>query len=148
MIATGNNLMHFKFSPIPDENACKLHYKSLNNKLLQVNKKWKASGNGDNQVAGSLEEADYGTVNLELLPMQGGDRIDFLGNCNICVMYLWFALIKAGLFLYSQTEFPSVFQTDNKNAPQIKIGSAGSSIGSTIQLLPKRVALVIKKFLL
>jgi hypothetical protein len=122
----------FGLTSIPDENACKLHYMSLNNKLGQVYKNWKASGNGDNQVAGSLEEAQYGTVNLELLPMQGGDRIDFLGNCNICVMYLWFALIKAGSFLYSQTEFPSAFQADDENAPKIKLTRAESaSIGST-----------------
>jgi hypothetical protein len=114
--------------PISDENTCKLHYMNLNNKLGQVYKNWKASGNGDQQICGKLEEADYGAVNLELLPTQGGDRIDFLGNFNICVMYLWFSLIKAGAFLYSQTEFPAAFQADDENAPEIQIGG-GSSIG-------------------
>jgi hypothetical protein len=120
--------------PIPDENSCKLHYTGLNNKLGSIYKNWKASGNGDNQVAAgsSLEEADFGTVDLETLPTQGGDRIDFLGNYNICVMYLWFSLIKAGAFLYSQTEFPSAFQADDGIAPKItKSVRAATSIGSS-----------------
>jgi hypothetical protein len=119
--------------PIPDENSCKKHYTSLNNKLGAIYKNWHASGNGDNQVAaGSLEEAEYGTVNLETLPTQGGDRIDFLGNYNICVMYLWFSLIKAGAFLYSQTEFPTAFQADDGIAPKItKRGRDDTSIGSS-----------------
>jgi hypothetical protein len=77
-----------EIQPIPDENVCKLHYTNLNNKLGTIFKNWKASGNGDDQVAASIEEADYGQINLELLPTQGGNRIDFLGNYNICVMYL------------------------------------------------------------
>jgi hypothetical protein len=121
--------------PIPDENSCKLHYTGLNNKLGSIYKNWKASGNGDNQVAApgsSLEEADFGTVDLETLPTQGGDRIGFLGNYNICVMYLWFSLIKAGAFLYSQTEFPSAFQADDGIAPKItKSVRAATSIGSS-----------------
>jgi hypothetical protein len=117
--------------PIADENTCKLHYMNLNNKLGQVYKNWKASGNGDQQISGSLEESEYGEVNLEMLPTQGGDRIDFLGNFNICVMYLWFTLIKAGAFLYSQTEFPAAFQADDENAPEIEIGG-GSSIEGTV----------------
>jgi hypothetical protein len=119
--------------PIPDENSCKKHYTSLNNKLGSIYKNWHASGNGDNQVmAGSLEEAEYGTVNLETLPTQGGDRIDFLGNYNICVMYLWFSLIKVGAFLYSQTEFPTAFQADDGIAPKItKRGHDDISIRSS-----------------
>jgi hypothetical protein len=71
-------------------------------------------------------------VNLETLPTQGGDRIDFLGNYNICVMYLWFSLIKAGAFLYSQTEFPTAFQADDGIAPKItKRGRDDTSIGSS-----------------
>jgi hypothetical protein len=118
--------------PITDEKTCKLHYTSLNNKLGTVYKNWKASGNGEHQVAGSsLEEAEYGMLNLELLPTQGGDRIDFLGKSNICVMYLWFSLIKAGAFLYSQTEFPEEFQADDGIAPKISKMGGGSSIGSS-----------------
>jgi hypothetical protein len=120
--------------PIPDETSCKLHYTSLNNKLGSIYKNWKASGNGDHQVAAdtSLEEAEVGTLNLENLPTQGGDRIEFLGNYNICVMYLWFSLIKAGAFLYSQTEFPSAFQADDDYAPKItKGGRASLSVGSS-----------------
>jgi hypothetical protein len=118
-------------APITDEKTCKLNYSSLNNKLGTVYKNWKASGNGEHQVAGSsLEEAEYGKVDLEKLPTQGGDRIDFLGKYNICVMYLWFSLIKAGAFLYSQTEFPEALQADDGIAPKIKIGG-GSSIGSS-----------------
>jgi uncharacterized protein (UPF0335 family) len=114
--------------PIPDENTCKKHYTNLNNNLGTIYKCWKASGNGDDQVAGSLEETEYGQINLELLPTQGGNRIDFLGNYNICVMYLWYALIKAAAFLHSQTEFPEGLQADGK-APEIHFGS-GSSTGS------------------
>jgi hypothetical protein len=90
--------------PIPHENVCKLHYSNLNNRLGTIYKNWKASGNGDDQVAASLEEAEYGKINLELLPTQGGNRIDFLGNYNICVMYLWYSLLKAGAFLHSQPQ--------------------------------------------
>jgi hypothetical protein len=103
-----------------------LHYSSVNNKLGTVYKNWKASGNGEHQVAGSsLEEVEYGKVNLELLPTQGGDHIDFLGKNNICVMYLWFSLIKAGAFLHSQTEFPKI-----KIGGGSSIGSSGSSVSS------------------
>jgi hypothetical protein len=117
---------------ISDEKTCKLHYSSLNNKLGTVYKNWKASGNGEHQVAGSsLEEVEYGKVNLELLPTQGGDHIDFLGKNNICVMYLWFSLIKAGAFLHSQTEFPEEFQADNGIAPKIKIGGGSESSGGS-----------------
>jgi hypothetical protein len=71
-------------------------------------------------------------VNLETLPTQGGDRIDFLGNYNICVMYLWFSLIKVGAFLYSQTEFPTAFQADDGIAPKItKRGHDDISIRSS-----------------
>jgi hypothetical protein len=44
-------------------------------------------------------------------------------------MYLWYKLIKARAFLYSQTEFPEGFQADGK-VPEINLGS-GSSTGST-----------------
>jgi hypothetical protein len=52
--------------PIPDENVCKLHYNNLNNKLGMMYKNWNASGNGNDQVASSLKEAEYGKINLEL----------------------------------------------------------------------------------
>jgi hypothetical protein len=70
---------------------------------------------------------------LNLLPpTPGGDQIDFLGNYNICVMYLWFSLIKAGAFLYSQIEFPSAFQANDGIAPKItKSARAATSIGSS-----------------
>jgi hypothetical protein len=77
--------MHWASKPIPDKNTCKLHYTNLNNKLRTIYKCWKASGNGDDQVAASLEEVEYGQINLDLLPTQGGNRIDFLGNSNICI---------------------------------------------------------------
>jgi hypothetical protein len=118
-------------SPIPDANICKLHYTNLNNKLGTIFKKWKASGNGDDQVTGTaLEEAEFGTVDLELLPTQAGNRIDFLGNHNIAVMYLWYSLIRAGAFLYSQSEFPDYVQADGR-APKIPLPSGGSSIESS-----------------
>jgi hypothetical protein len=41
--------------------------------LGTIYKHWKASGNGDDQVAASLEEAEYGQINLDLLPTQGGN---------------------------------------------------------------------------
>jgi len=76
--------------PIPDEKACKLHYSNLNNALGAIHRKWKNSGNGDEQVDGALEESESGRTNLDKLPTQGGDRLDFLGNFNISVMYLWY----------------------------------------------------------
>jgi hypothetical protein len=74
-------------SPIPDAKACKIHYSRLNNALGSIYNQWKNSGDaGDGKIDTNLEEGNA-PLELDQLPTEGGDRIDFLGNHNICVMY-------------------------------------------------------------
>jgi hypothetical protein len=89
-----------EIKPIPDENSCKQKFMSINNDLGRVYYHWKASGNGDQQLSCTLEEGT-GKIDVDLLPTQGGDRINFLGIYNICVMYLWFLLVKTETFLFA-----------------------------------------------
>jgi hypothetical protein len=105
-------------SKISDAAACKRHYLKLNNSLGNVHQRWIASGNGDEQL-----EDDVNDNNRQV---QGGDKLDFLHTENISTMYLWYSLLKAGLFDHAKTNLPDEFKADGK-APDI-IGTASSSI--------------------
>jgi hypothetical protein len=137
-----NDLEALKMAPIPDENTCKKHFMNLNNALGTVFQNWKNSGNGDNQLACNLEEAEA-NVEVDSLPTQGGDRIDFLGTRNICVMYLWFMLLTTKTFLHARNEFPSSFQADDGVVPEFEISSScptsGASSKTSLQKKKERI---------
>jgi hypothetical protein len=117
-------------SPIPNAKTCKVHYSRLNNALGSIFNRWKNSGNGDDQIDATLEE-EKAPVELDKIPTQGGDRLDFLGNHNICVMYFWFCLIKTSLFLDARNEFPDQFIADDGIAPSFEINSSVGTGGSS-----------------
>ena len=63
-------------------------------------------------------------VDLENLPTQSGDRLDFLRGANPCMMYLWYELLSHGLFQTSAVEFPVGLGADGSVAPDILVMSS------------------------
>ena len=63
-------------------------------------------------------------VDLENLPTQSGDRLDFLRGANPCMMYLWYKLLSHGLFQTSAAEFPVGLIADSSVAPDISVTSS------------------------
>ena len=58
-------------------------------------------------------------VDLENLPTQSGDRLDFLRGANPGAMHLWYKLLSHGLFQTSAAEFPVGLEADGGIAPDI-----------------------------
>ena len=84
---------------------------------------WNASGSGDGMKQKGMETGEQ-EVNLENLPTQSGDRLDFLRGANPCVMYLWYKLLSHGLFQTSAAEFPVGLGADGGVAPDISVTSS------------------------
>ena len=63
-------------------------------------------------------------VDLENLPTQSGDHLDFLRGANPCVIYLWYKLLSHGLFQTSDAEFPVGLGADGGIAPDILVTSS------------------------
>ena len=63
-------------------------------------------------------------VDLENLPTQSGDHLDFLRGANPCVMYLWYKLLSLGLFHTSAAEFPVGLGADGGITPDISVTSS------------------------
>jgi hypothetical protein len=134
-----DQLISLKIDEIPDAKACKTHFNKLNNILGGIYQKWKNSGNGEDQLACNLEEGTA-PVDLEKLPTQAADRIDFLHNANICVMYLWFMLLKTGTFQDAQTELPSDHAADDGNAPDFDNSSLETGGGRSVKSTARKGA--------
>lgn len=60
--------------------------------------------------------------------MQGGDKLDFLHSENMSTMYLWYCLLKCGLFDDAKTDLPDDLKADG-DAPEI-VGTASVSASS------------------
>jgi hypothetical protein len=110
-------LYALNMTPIVDEAACKRHFMKLNNTLGTVHRRWAQSGNGDEQLLNGNEE------NVEV---QGGDKLDFVDKENVTCMYLWYMLLKAGIFDHSKSDLPDAIKADGQ-APNINILSSASS---------------------
>jgi hypothetical protein len=104
-------------APIPDESSCKRHFIKLNNSLGTIHRRWIQSGNGDEQLV------DANNNNREV---QGGDKLDFLHSENICAMYLWYSLLKAGIFDHAKSDLPDELKADGQ-APDISGMATGSA---------------------
>ena len=84
---------------------------------------WNASGSGDGMKQKGMETGEQ-EVDLENLPTQSGDCLDFLSGANPCVMYLWYKLLSHGLFQTSAAEFPVGLGADGGVAPDISVASS------------------------
>ena len=84
---------------------------------------WNASGSGDGMKQKGMETGEQ-EVDLENLPTQSGDHLDFLRGANPCVMYLWYKLLSHGLFQTSAAEFPVGLGADGGVAPDISVTSS------------------------
>ena len=91
------NLHVLGISSIDEPKNVKQYFTTLNNSLGNVYQSWNASGSGDGMKQKGMETGEQ-EVDLENLPTQSGDRLDFLRGANLCVMYLWFKLLSHGLF--------------------------------------------------
>ena len=74
-------------SSIDEPKKAKQYFTTLNNSLGNVYQSWNASGSGDGMKQKGMETGEQ-EVDLENLPTQSGDRLDFLRGANPCVMYL------------------------------------------------------------
>ena len=118
-----DNLHVLGISIIDEPKKAKQYFTSLNNSLGNVYQAWNASGSGDGMKQKGMETGEQ-EVNLENLPTQSGDRLDFLRGANPCVMYLWYKLLSHGLFQTSAAEFPVGLGADGGVAPDISVTSS------------------------
>ena len=114
------NLHVLGVSSINEPKKAKQYYTSLINSLGNVYQSWNASGSGDGMKQKGMETGEQ-EVDLENLPTQSGDRLDFLRGANPCMMYLWYKLLSHGLFQTSAAEFPVGLGADGSIAPDISV---------------------------
>ena len=118
-----DNLHVLGISSIDEPKKAKQYFTNLNNSLGNVYQAWNASGSGDGMKQKGMETGEQ-EVDLENLPTQSGDRLDFLRGANPCVMYLWYKLLSHGLFQTSAAEFPVGLGADGGVAPDISVTSS------------------------
>ena len=118
-----DNLHVLGISSIDEPKKAKQYFTSLNNSLGNVYQSWNASGSGDGMKQKGMETGEQ-EVDLENLPTQSGDRLDFLRGASPCVMYLWYKLLSHGLFQTSPAEFPVGLSADGSVAPDISVPSS------------------------
>jgi hypothetical protein len=71
---------------------------------------YSASGNGDGMWC-QMENGEI-PVDIDQLPQQGGDRVEYINKHHPACAYLWFQLLKTDLWQTAATEFPAAFQVD------------------------------------
>ena len=86
------NLHVLGISSIDEPKKVKHYFTTLNHSLGNVYPGQKGMETGEQEV------------DLEHLPTQGGDHLDFLRGSNPCMMYLWYKLLRHGLFQTSAAE--------------------------------------------
>ena len=118
-----NNLHVLGISSVDEPKNAKQYFTNLNNSLGNVYQSWDASGSGDGMKQKGMETGEQ-EVDLENLPTQSGDCLDFLRGANPCVMYLWYKLLSHGLFQTSAAEFPVGLGADGGIAPDISVTSS------------------------
>ena len=122
-----DNLHVLGISSVDEPKNAKQYFTNLNNSLGNVYQSWDASGSGDGMKQKGMETGEQ-EVDLENLPTQSGDRLDFLRGANPCVMYPWYKLLSHGLFQTSAAELPVGLGADGGIAPDI---SATSSVAAS-----------------
>ena len=118
-----DNLHVLGISTIDEPKKAKQYFTNLNNSLGNVYQLWNSSGSGDGMKQKGMETGEQ-ELDLENLPTQSGDHLDFLRGANPCVMYLWYKLLSHGLFQTSAAEFPVGLGADGGIAPDILVTSS------------------------
>ena len=122
-----DNLHVLGISSIDEPKKAKQYFTTLNNSLGNVYQAWNASGSGDGMKQKGMETGEQ-EVDLENLPTQSGDCLDFLRGANPCVMYIWYKLLSHGLFQTSAAEFPVGLGADGGIAPDISVTSSVAAL--------------------
>ena len=117
------NLHVLGISRIDEPKKVKQYFTNLNNSLGNVYQSWNASGSGDGMKQKGMETGEQ-EVDLDSLPTQSGDHLDFLRGANPCMMYLWYKWLIHGLFQTSAAEFPVRLGADGGIAPDILVTSS------------------------